>query len=179
MTLVLVGLALPAAAQGRGADLSVGYQYQRVPAGGIPRGFTVDVSAPLGTVVNVVGQFDWSHKSEAGIQLADTQTVSTFAGGIRWNRRGSTIEPFLQFLAGATRNSFRTTFSANNAPQVAGRTFDSGGTFATLQVGGGLAISLNRRVSAVGELDYRPYIHNWGAWSHSARAVGGVRINFK
>jgi hypothetical protein len=177
--MTLVGLALPAAAQDRGPDLSVGYQYQSVPAGGIPGGFTVDVSAPIGTDVNIVGQFDWSRKSETGTQTTHTQIASTFAGGIRGIRRGSTIEPFLQLLAGVTRNSFHTTFSTNNAPQVAGLTFDSGGMLATVQVGGGLAVSLNRRISAVGEVDYRPYIHNWGHWSHSARAVGSVRINLK
>jgi hypothetical protein len=177
MTLVLACLALPAAAQDRGPDLSVGYQYQLVPAGGIPVGFTVDVSVPLGTAVNIVGQFDWSRKSETGIQTTNTQIVSTFAGGIRGIRRGATVEPFLQLLAGVTRNSFHTTFSTNNVPQFAGLTFDSGGMLATVQVGGGFAVSLNRRVSAVGELDYRPYIHSWGHWSHSARAVGSVRIN--
>ena len=179
VTLLLAGFALPAAAQDRGADLSVGYQYQWVPAGGIPVGFNVDVSAPLGTVVSIVGQFDWSRKSEPEIQLTSTQTVSMFGGGFRWSRRGSTARPFLQLLAGVTRNSFHTTFSANNAPQVAGRTFDSGGTLTTVQVGGGLAVSLNSRISAVSELDYRPYVHSWGLWSHSFRAVGGVRINLK
>ena len=179
MTLVMVGLALPATAQGRGPDLSLGYQYQWVPAGGIPAGFTVDVSAPLGTGVNVVGQFDWSRKSEAEIEVATTQTVSTFVGGLRWSRQRPSIEPFLQFLAGMTRNSLHTTFSTNNVPQLAGLTFDSGGTLATLQVGGGFAMSLNGRISAVGEVDYRPYIHSRGSWSHSARAVAGVRINLK
>lgn len=179
MTLVLAGLAVPASAQDGGADLSLGYQYQRVPADGIPVGFTVDVSTPLGTLVDIVGEFDWSHKSTAEIQLTSTQTVFTFGGGIRLRRRGSRTEPFLQLLAGVTRNSFHTTFSANNIPGLAGRTFDSSGTLATVQLGGGLAVSLNSRISAVGELDYRPYIHNWGLWSHSARAVGGVRINLK
>jgi hypothetical protein len=179
MALVMVGFASPVAAQGRGPDLSVGYQYQWVPAGGIPAGVTVDVSAPLGTGVNVVGQFDWSRKSETEIQMATTQTVSTFAAGIRWGRRGPAIEPFLQLLAGTTRNSFHTTFSTNNVPQLAGLTFDSGGTLATLQAGGGVAMSLNRRISAVAEVDYRPYLHNWGSWSHSARAVAGIRINLK
>jgi hypothetical protein len=178
MTLVLAGLALPAAAQDRSADLSVGYQYQLVPAGGIPVGFTVDVSAPLGTFVNIVGEFDWSHTSEAEIQSTSAQTVFTFGGGIRVRRRGPRTAPFLQFLAGVTRNSFQTTYSANNTPEFAGRTFDSGETLATVQVGGGLTVSLNSRISAVGQLDYRPYIHS-GGLSHSARAVAGVRINLR
>lgn len=177
MTLVLVGLALPVAAQDRGADLSVGYQYQFVPAGEIPVGFSVDVSVPFGRVMNLVGQFDWSRKSEAAIQATSSQTVSMFSGGIRASRYGSRTKPFLQLLAGVTRNSFRTTYSTINTPQLAGRTFNRGGTMATVQMGGGLAVSLNGRVSAVGELDFRPYIHRWDIWSPSFRAVVGVRIS--
>jgi hypothetical protein len=176
MILVLAGLAFPAAAQDRGPELTVGYQYQEVPAGSLPFGFTVDASAPLGTVVDIVGQFDWSRTTTAEIVITSVQTVSTFAGGIRRSGRGSTFRPFLQLLAGVTRNSFHYTLAG---PHYAPPLKDTGGTMATMQVGGGLAVSLNRRVSAVGELDYRPYIHSLGSWSHSLRAVGGVRINLK
>ncbi len=174
MTLALAGLALPATAQDRSPEVTVGYQYQEVPAGSLPVGFTVDVSAPLGTVVDIVGQFDRSRTSRAEAVITSVQTVSTFAVGIRGSGHGSTIRPFLQLLAGVTRNSFHYTFAD---PSLARFLQDTGATLATVQVGGGLAASLNRRVSAVGELDYRPYIHDWGLWSHSFRAVGGIRIN--
>ncbi len=176
--MLVVGIPSVAAAQVTAAAMTLGYQYQWVPAGAIPAGFTLDVSVPLRAAASFVGQFDWSRKSEPGVQLSSTQTVFMVGGGIRWSQGGPTIRPFIQLLAGVARNSFHDTFSNNNPPYLAGRTIDSGGTFALAQAGGGLSVSLSPRVSAVGQIDYRPYLHTSAVWS-SARAVAGIRVTFK
>src|SRR5690348_4582138 len=67
---VVAASAVPAAAQ----NVSFGYQYQHLSSGGddglnMPGGFNVDVGVPVGSGVSIIGQFDWSRKSEAEVVL--------------------------------------------------------------------------------------------------------------
>lgn len=107
--LVLVASAVPASAQ----NVSFGYQYQHLSSGGdgvnMPAGFNVDVGVPVGSGVSIVGQFDWSRKSESEVVLGTsvdaTVNVSTFGGGVRWAAHTPGLAPFVDviIIAGQTR----------------------------------------------------------------------------
>lgn len=168
----VMSAAVPAAAQ----DLSLGYQFQRLSADGetinAPVGFNVDVAAPIAGRLSVVGQFDWSRKSESetvfGTSVDATANFATFGGGLRWKGASGAATPFVQALFGATRASFD-----NN---VAGQQFDSGsGTDAMFQLGGGLTVPLSGNLNALGQVDYRR-IFAEGEGINSVRFVAGIRV---
>jgi len=171
-----LGAAIPAAAQ----DVTLGYQFQRIlndDGLNLPLGFNIDVSAPIGTGnLSVLGQFDWSRKSESesleGVEISGSTTLATFGGGIRWSgTTGSQATPFLDVLVGAARNT--------ETCEVAGVNLCEGfsGTNALVQFGGGVAVPLNEDCDIVGQADYRR-IFTEGEGTNSIRFVGGVRIRF-
>ena len=178
MVLVVVGAVRPVVAQ----DLSVGYQFQRLSAAGdslnLPAGFDVDISAPILGDVRVVGQFDWSRRTESkvilGTTLEGTSTFSTFGGGVRWTSHANpSATPFIQLVVGATRES--------DKGKIAGVSFsgaDFSATDTMMQFGGGVAVPLNKRVSAVGQFDYRR-IFTKNPRTNSIRFVGIIRFVLK
>jgi hypothetical protein len=178
ITLFAVGAVGPVFAQ----DLSVGYQFQRLFAAGdslnLPAGFNVDISAPIFGNLSVVGQFDHSRKIESkvilGTTLEGTSTFSTFGGGVRWTSRANpSATPFIQLVVGATRES--------DSGKIAGVSFsgaDFSATDAMVQVGGGIAEPLSRRLSAIGQFDYRR-IFTKDPGTNSIRLVGSLRFIIK
>jgi hypothetical protein len=178
MTVSALGAVRPAAAQ----DLSVGYQFQRLFAAGdslnLPAGFNVDISAPILGDLRVLGQFDWSRRTESkvilGTTLEGTSTFSTFGGGVRWTSHANhRATPFVQLAVGATREW--------DTGKIAGVSFsgaDFSATDAMVQVGGGAAVPLNKRISAVGQLDYRR-IFTKDPGTNSIRFVGSIRFIIK
>jgi hypothetical protein len=175
MTVLVVGAVRPVVAQ----DLSVGYQFQRLFVTGdslnLPAGFNVDISAPIVWGLRVVGQFDLSRRTVSevmfGTTLEATSTFSTFGGGVRWTRHANTsATPFVQLVAGATHES--------DNGKIAGVSFsgaDFSATDAMAQVGGGVAVPLRKRVSAVGQFDYRR-IFTKDPGTNSVRFVGSIRF---
>lgn len=169
----LVMAATPASAQ----DVSFGYQFQRLFGDGegvnFPLGFNVDASGPIGSDLSVVGQFDWSRKSESGSVLGTSfdasANVSTFGGGIRWNRNVVGPAPFVHVLAGAAH------FSGSGS--VAGvNVIDESGTDFMMQFGGGIFMKLGEGWGVVGQGDYRRIFSDEGG--NSFRIVGGLRLTF-
>src|SRR5438445_8093353 len=69
MTVLAAGAVRPAVAQ----DFSLGYQFQRLVAAGdslnLPAGFNVDISAPFLRDLKILGQFDWSRRTESKVIL--------------------------------------------------------------------------------------------------------------
>src|SRR6266481_4341107 len=67
VTVLVVGAIRPAVAQ----DLVIGYQFQRLLATGdtlnLPGGFNIDISAPVLGDVRVLGQFDFSRRTESKV----------------------------------------------------------------------------------------------------------------
>lgn len=178
MTVLTVGTVRPAVAQ----DLAVGYQFQRLFAAGdslnLPAAFNVDISAPILGDLRVLGQFDLSRRTESKVILATTlegtSTFSTFGGGVRWTSHANpSATPFIQLVVGATRES--------DKGKIAGVSFsgaDFSATDAMVQLGGGVAVSLNKRVSAVGQFDYRR-IFTKDSGTNSIRFVGSIRFMIK
>jgi len=172
----VVGAALvvsvaPASAQ----NVSFGYQYQHLSRGGLsfPGGLNVDVGVPLARGVAIVGQFDWSRKSESegvvGNGVHATFDVSTFGGGVRWTARTPSVAPFVDVLFGGTKFSGR---------YVADSQVASGSeTDAMFQVGGGVAVPLTSMVSALGQFDDRR-IFTTDKAMNSIRFVAGIRVAF-
>jgi hypothetical protein len=170
----LLASALPVSAQ----NVSFGYQYQHLSSGGdginMPGGFNVDVGVPIGSGVAIVGQFDWSRKSESEVVLGTSVdaafNVSTYGGGVRWTGHTPSLSPFVDVLFGATH------FSGGG--NVAGIQVASGSeNDAMLQLGGGVAVPLTPMVSAVGQFDYRRIFTDVEG-TNSIRFVAGIRVGF-
>jgi hypothetical protein len=171
---VLAASVVPAAAQ----NVSFGYQYQHLsgPFDGLnmPVGFNVDVGVPIAPGVAIVGQYDYSRKSESevivGTSVDAAVNVSTFGGGVRWTGHAPSASPFIDVLFGATHFS--------GGANVAGIQAVGGSeTDAMLQLGGGVAIPLTPMVSAVGQFDYRRmFTEDEG--TNSIRFVVGIRVGF-
>jgi len=178
MSLFVIGTAVPAAAQGNRADLTLGYQYQKISDGGsdstsFPAGIDLELSAPIHGNVSIVGQVDWSHKSESAVVIGTSVEASsdatTFGGGLRWGAHGMGVNPFLTGLVGATHGAVSGTISGVNV----GTSSDTKGMF---QVGGGLALPVTPAFSGVVSLDYRRIFTEEPV--NSVRFVAGIRLGF-
>src|SRR5262245_61778338 len=95
------------AAPVRGQELSFGYQVQHFSSEGdslnAPLGISLNFAAPTSGMLSVVGQVDWSRKSESGTlfgtSLEATANFTTFAGGVRLSARGNpSVTPFMEAL---------------------------------------------------------------------------------
>jgi hypothetical protein len=172
--LVVIASALPASAQ----NISFGYQFQRLSGGGdsvsMPAGFNVDAAVPVGSSVSVVGQFDWSRKSESetvlGTSVDGTFNVSTFGGGVRWTGRMPSAAPFVHVLFGGARMS--------GDGNVAGvQVVSDSTTDPMLQIGGGVGVPLTGTTSVIGQIDYRRIFTDVEG-TNSIRFVAGIRFGF-
>ena len=180
IAVVLIASAVPASAQ----NVSFGYQFQHLSVGGgqqvdipgfdMPVGFNVDAGLPVGSGVSIVGQYDYSRKSESevvfGTSVHGTINVSTFGGGLRWSAPLPNLAPFVDVLFGGTH------FSANG--NVAGVEIASGSeTDPMLQIGGGVAVPLSGILSVLGQFDYRRVFTDEEG-TNSIRFVAGIRVGF-
>jgi len=160
-----VAFATSASAQ----DVTLAYQFQRLSEDeshvNMPLGFNVDASVPIGGgSVSLVGQFDWSRKKETEGTEEATLAITGAGGGVRWVGMGSpSISPFVQGMVGVIHHKSEDSDGT-----------ETGNNFA-FNIDGGVAIPLNDRVSAVGQVGYR--------WLKDdepinfIRVVVGVRIN--
>ena len=172
-----VGTALPAAAQ----NVSLGYQFQHVANDGLnlPAGFNVDASFPIGTSgLHVMGQFDWSRKSDSerigGTTVEESTTLTTYGGGVRWGGTTSArASPFVQAVIGFMRASVSCIIAGVD---LCAQASEASATDLMLQVGGGLAVPFTPRMAIVGQVDYRR-IFSEGEAGNAFRVIGGIRLN--
>jgi hypothetical protein len=166
--------AVPASAQ----NVSFGYQFQHLSNGGdgfnMPLGLNVDAAVPVGSRLSIVGQVDWSRKSESetfvGTSVEATLSATTYGGGVRWTGRAPSVAPYIDVLFGATH------FSGNG--NVAGvEVLSDSSTDAMFQVGGGVAVPLDGATSVIGQFDYRR-IFTDDEGTNSIRFVAGIRFGF-
>jgi hypothetical protein len=158
--MMLAGTARQAPAQ----DVSFGYQYQHTSccdgkSNSYPGGFNVDFSGRVSPALSILGQLDWSRRSDEG----DSETITAFGGGVRWNFAASAgALPFIDVLFGAAHDSR-----------------DSGSdTNPGMQIGGGVAIPMNPKTAAVLQVDFRRAFRD-GSDTNAVRFVGGLRLSFK
>jgi len=93
--------------------VSFGYQFQHLSNGddgfNMPVGLNIDAALPVGSRLSIVGQFDWSRKSEsetlAGTSVEATLSATTYGGGVRWTGRAPSVAPYIDVLFGATHFS--------------------------------------------------------------------------
>lgn len=169
-------LATPVSAQ----ELSFGYQVQHFSSEGdslnAPLGISLNFAAPSSGILSVVGQVDWSRKSESGTlfgtSLEATANFTTFAGGVRLSARGTpAVTPFMEALFGVMRSSG----SAN----IAGANVGSGSeTDPVLQFGGGVAVPLAGAFGIFGQVDYRRVFPD-STGVNVVRFVAGARLVVK
>jgi hypothetical protein len=159
--MMLMGTARPADAQ----DISFGYQFQRTSccdgkSDSYPAGFNVDFSGPVSPALDILGQVDWSRRSDDG----DSETITAFGAGVRWNfaAASASARPFLDVLFGAAYDS-----------REAGSDTNPG-----MQIGGGVAIPMNPKTAAVLQVDFRRAFKDGGD-TNAVRFVGGLRLGFK
>jgi hypothetical protein len=161
---LLVGAAAPVAAQSKGVDVTLGYQFQRVTCSGcdstnIPAGFSADVGGMINSMWSWVGQVDLGRKSQTFGSVDLTNTLTFFGGGARWSQmQGSGVSPYLQVLLGGTRDTSAST------------------TNFTFDVDGGVAvpISSDMKTSVVGQVGYRRIAEDTAL--NDIRLVLGVRF---
>jgi len=168
------------AAPVRGQELSFGYQVQHFSSEGdslnAPLGISLNFAAPTSGMLSVVGQVDWSRKSESGTlfgtSLEATANFTTFAGGVRLSARGNpSVTPFMEALFGVMRSSG----SAN----IAGANVGSGSeTDPVLQLGGGVAVPVAGGFGIFGQVDYRRVFPD-GTGVNVVRFVAGARLSAK
>ena len=172
--------AVPASAQ----ELSLGYQWQRISADdenqSLPLGFNIDVAGPITPTLDIVGQLDWSRRSESetifGTSVDFSTSLTTFGGGIRWSSRTNpSATPFVQALFGATRASFSCEVAGTECDDFISE--DTSETNAMFQVGGGVAFPMGAW-SPFGQFDYRRiFVEDEGV--NSVRFVIGVRLGIR
>jgi hypothetical protein len=164
-------------------ELSLGYQFQRFSGGGresftVPKWANVDLAYPIGrSRLSVVGQYDFGRKAETrtenGTDLDLTSTFNTFGFGVRWTAPTGGVRPFVQMLGGAQRFYFSESLKDVDQSE---RDSESG-TDALFQVGGGVAVPLNRKWSLLGQVDYRRIFADEGI--NNVRFVGGFRLGIE
>lgn len=104
LVLLLVGVALPAAAQTPKFELGAGYQTSHIPENWNPVGFNVDVSMAAMDKWSVVGEVGLTRDSESAEGIADaTLSDTNFGGGVRYNSRMAPISGYFQVVAGGLR----------------------------------------------------------------------------
>jgi opacity protein-like surface antigen len=164
----LMASAVPAAAQNLNVDL--GYQWQRLSADddsvSFPVGFSAAVAGALPNNPNlsILGQIDWSRKSEEEFGFEETVSVVGFGAGARWSfTTNPSMTPFVQGVIGAVRYSEGGDFG------------DFSDTNMAIQFGGGVAFPLSGNISGLGQVDYRR-IFSEGQGTNSIRIVAGIRI---
>lgn len=183
--ILLFGATAPAIAQDARPDVTVGYQFQRLSASGsedvggdvsesFPLGFMADVAVPVMGNLSVVGQLDWSRKTESetayDMDFETTMGLTTFGGGIRWSSKTNpSMTPFVQALAGIAHSSASVTLDGEALEDI-----PSENNF-MFQIGGGVAVPLNDTFSGVAQIDYRR-IFTADAGTNSIRIVGGIRV---
>lgn len=167
--LVLLGLALPAAAQTMPkAEVSGGYQLLNLSSGGdsesFPKGWYVDVAGNLNRHIGVVVEVGGNYKSMTesvtvgGVSATATADIKLheFMGGVRVSSRTNpTVVPFAQVLAGGMNGSV----SVAGSSSIGGTTLFSASsaeseTNFALQVGGGANIRLTDKVGVRVGADY-------------------------
>src|SRR5688572_19350030 len=137
--LFVVATAVPASAQNLNVDL--GYQWQRLTSGdgvNFPMGFSAAVagSLPANPNLSILGQVDWSRKSEEEFGFEETVTLLGFGGGARWSfTTNPSMTPFIQGLVGAVRFSESDDFGDFSETEMA------------VQFGGGVAFPLSGNIS--------------------------------
>jgi hypothetical protein len=174
----VVAFAAPASAQ----DLSVGYQWQRLSSEGedtnLPLGFNVDASFPVNESIGIVGQVDWSRKSESGTFLGTsfdtTLNLTSFAGGVRWTAANASTRPFVQALFGASHGSISCEVAGLDCDDIVSEAEPSS-TNALLQLGGGVTFPLTETIAGLAQFDYRRiFVEDSGV--NNIRFVIGARI---
>ena len=161
---LMMGAALPVSAQDlEKMDVGIGYQGATSPkrtvdgkeySGLYKYGFNADGSVPINSSLSILAELGWirnSLKEDLAASHANFNAVN-YGGGLRWNRRGDAITPFVQVVVGVQRD----TFDVGSGPAL-GRFVNDKFTMNSLMVqpGAGVAIPFNDVMSVVGQVDFR------------------------
>ena len=100
LCLILLGLSLPAAAQGK-ADLGVGYNFQRISdpheSENLPGGWVANLAVNLTDMFAVVGEVTGNYKTIEGTKAK----VHLFSGGVQVRPKGTAkAKPFVRVMVG-------------------------------------------------------------------------------
>lgn len=162
-------------------DVTVGYQFQRLEDLNFPVGVGFDASLPINDSISVVGQFDWSRKTESetvfGTSVKASANLATFGGGIRWTAPGVSARPFVQGLVGAMRASANCKVGGLDCSDFVGD-LDTSATNFMVQFGGGLAIPISASTDGVAQIDYRRAFADGGG-ANDVRFLVGVRFGLR
>lgn len=159
LCLVMLGIALPAAAQDAArVELSGGYNFLRVfeedfeDEKNFPGGWYAEVAGNLTDMFAIVGQVSGNYKTLTFDSTDVDAKLHTFSGGVRVSSRvNQRVVPFAHILGGGVRSSFE------------GGGEEDSETDGILQIGGGVNLMPNARVGIRLGADYlRVFVEDEG-----------------
>jgi hypothetical protein len=190
IALLALGTAVPASAQDeRRAEVSVGYQMLTLKEDDesetLGRGWYADVAANVGPIFAVVVQVGGNYKTFeesqtfGGVTATVTAdlTLHQFLGGLRVGPRGTTIEPYVEVLAGGVRGSADVSSTVTGLGQALSESSSESSTEFGLQLGGGVTIWLRNGLGLRGALAYMRVFGDGGG-VNVVRAAAGLSFGF-
>jgi hypothetical protein len=145
LSLMIIGLATPAAAQTPKAEVSVGYNWFGAKQSGesdwakFPKGWYADVAGNISDTLSLVGQVTGNYKT---FEDDSTSTLYSFMAGIRGSSPGR-VRGFGQVLLGGIRSSVDDVVFG-----------ESSETDFALQLGGGVNVLGSGNVGLRAGVDY-------------------------
>jgi Outer membrane protein beta-barrel domain len=176
LVLLIVGVALPAAAQTPRIELGAGYQTSHIPENWNPVGFDVDVAiSAMSDKWSVVGEVGLTRDSESAEGIADaTLTDTNFGGGVRWSSRMAPVSGYFQLVAGGLRRKVDV--------NVIGIGIDDSSTKFMLQPSIGFTFDMMKNAGFKVDLGYRRVFLDEAVDGDSGenqfRLMAGINIGF-
>jgi outer membrane protein with beta-barrel domain len=167
LTLLLLALATPVAAQDARGDVAIGagILHDSDLEETFPAGWVFAVTGNIGPMLGIVGEMGGSYKSVDVLGTDVNFRVHSFLGGLRFMNRTQRAVPFAQFLVGA----------ANGQVSMLGQSESSTGL--AFQPGGGADILLSERFGIRFQGDYR-IIRDDGETTNEFRFAAGAVFAF-
>jgi hypothetical protein len=175
LVLLLVGVAIPAAAQNPKFELGAGYQTSHIPENWNPVGFNVDVAVTTMDKWSLVGEAGLTRDSADAEGIASaTLTDTNFGAGVRYNSRMSPLSSYFQLVAGAIRRSVDVDIIGINGNDSA--------TKFMLQPSVGFTFDMMRNAGFRVDLGYRRVFldeaQDGDSGENQFRLVAGINIGF-
>jgi hypothetical protein len=164
VTLLLLALTTPAAAQGRGGDVAVGVGilHDSDLEETFPTGWLFAATGNVTSMLGIVGEVGGNYKTVDVLGTDLNLRVHSFLGGLRFMNRTEKAVPFAQFLVGAV----------NGQASVLGASDSS--THLAFQPGGGVDIMMSEKIGIRLQGDYRIIKSDGDTSSEFRFAVGAV-----
>jgi hypothetical protein len=153
LAFVCVLSAGAAHAQTPAAELRGGYAYISDPDFNFPFGWYADIGIPLRGAMTLVGEVGRSQTSAVEFGVPVTFSVTSYQGGVRYQKRTGSVRPFVNAIGGITRAAGGVDVGSQIG--LRGLDINVSTTAYTIQPGGGVVIPVTPRLGVTVGADYR------------------------